>query len=117
MRIQDLKSKIEKNIKFLNAFELDYLINYLKEVAIDVLDFPKDDVVEAIRNITDITVSKNKYGISRIEMHTSTIPYNDVFIELNTSHITVSRQDGHSDAKPIARIPVSVIAMACELEV
>lgn len=112
MRIQDLGEKIKDNIAFINAIELESLINFLKATAIDVLSFPQDKEVEAIKNITDVVIHRSKDGICKIEMHTTDMPYEDVFIELNTSYITIGQQRGHSKVETISIIPVSVLAMA-----
>ena len=109
MRIQDLEETIKENRKFINSYTLEELIKFLKEVAIDVIPFISDSAVIAINNITDTTISRDKDGICSIKMSTNYKDYEDIFIELNTSYITISRQKGHTTPEQECSIPLHIL--------
>lgn len=109
-----LETQIRDNMNFINSIPQSDWIQLLKQIWIESIFLPSDDIINKINNVKDIDIKYTELGMVELKMHTKYSDdeyYNGYQIELNSSYISISKQNRSGKYEEETRLPISVLRL------
>ena len=106
-----LEERVKNNEDFISKYTIDEWITILKHICIACINIPSNNEIDAITNANSYKITYEEGKISNIVLYTTKLAWEDFKVELNSLHIIVSRQKGHSKFEQITFIPIEVFKL------
>lgn len=107
--METLEEKYKNNSDLINCLDASEWVELLKEITLLYLPFPKDEEIEAVENIKNISLNYSELGLVGITMYTNALAYKDIRIKLSIHSIIISRQQGHTNFEELYELPIVII--------